>query len=380
MTPNPTSAAEASGPPGPYLEQAPLPTALVDGATHLVRYGNPALCRLIGKPESDIVGRPFCDLIPDRDECRTLLDRVYRTGQSATHTAREHPDRPPNVLTYVMWPAIADNQTIGVMIQVVATWSIHEQTLAINEALLLSALRQHELAEVADSSNIRLKTEIEERKQRERDAVVLTHEISHRIKNNLQIVSALIANEVRRTPAEYAQGYLATQARIGAIAQLYDLISQSRQGPSVPVDAYLREIANTMSASLLGETSGVSIEVEAEALTLDPDRAVSFGLLVNELATNAIKHAFPGGIGRVRLGAERIGDEIELTVADNGVGMVATDPAAPPGRHGADYVTIFVRQLRGVMAVSVVEGEGTIVRIRLPLLGIPSPRADRVGA
>ena len=111
------------------------------------------------------------------------------------------------------------------------------------------------------------------------------------------------------------------QARIGAIAQLYDLISQSSRGRTVAVDAYLREIAKTMSASLLGNTSGIEIEVKAEPLEIDPDRAVPFGLLVNELATNAIKHAFPDGSGHIMLCVEQIGDQIELIVSDDGVGM-----------------------------------------------------------
>ena len=94
--------------------------------------------------------------------------------------------------------------------------------------------------------------DITDRKQRERDALSLTNEISHRIKNNLQIIVGLIAYEARWTAAPCVQGYKAMQARIGAIAQLYDLISQSSRGGTVAVDAYLREIAKTMSASLLG--------------------------------------------------------------------------------------------------------------------------------
>src|SRR4029077_19021809 len=130
--------------------------------------------------------------------------------------------------------------------------------------------------------------DVTDRKQRERDALSLTNEISHRIKNNLQVIVGLIAYEAKWTAAPCVQGYKAMQARIGAIAQLYDLISQSSRGRTIAVDAYLTEIAKTMSASLLGTTSGVKIEVDAEALDIDPDRAVPFGLLVNELATNAI--------------------------------------------------------------------------------------------
>jgi len=222
--------------------------------------------------------------------------------------------------------------------------------------------------------------DITDRKQRERDAKALTNEISHRIKNNLQIVAGLIAHEVRSTATPSIQGYRAMQARIGAIADLYDLISQSSRGETIAVDAYLREIAKTMSASLLGSTSRITIEVKAEALDIDSDRAVPFGLLVNELATNAIKHAFPGGTGRVVLSVEKIGDQIELTVADDGVGMKDKDAAKLPEKRGSDYVAIFVRQLGGTLAASRSEGTGTVVRIRLPLLLVPPEGAEPIAA
>jgi PAS domain S-box-containing protein len=222
--------------------------------------------------------------------------------------------------------------------------------------------------------------DITDRKQRERDAQMLTNEISHRIKNNLQLIVGLIAYEARSMAQPYVQGYNAMQARIGAIAQLYDLISQSSHGQTVAVDAYLREIAKTMSASLLGNNSGIKIEVKAEALYIDPNRAVPFGLLVNELATNAIKHGFPHGIGRVVLSAEQVGDQIELTVADDGVGMKDRDAAKIPEKRGSNYVAIFVRQLGGTVVPSGSEETGTIVRIRLPLLLVPPGDSERVAA
>jgi PAS domain S-box-containing protein len=222
--------------------------------------------------------------------------------------------------------------------------------------------------------------DITDRKQRERDAMSLTNEVSHRIKNNLQVIVGLIAYEARSTAQPSVQGYKAMQGRIGAIAQLYDLISHSSRGLTIAVDAYLREIAKTMSASLLGNTSDIQIEVKAEALEIDPDRAVPFGLLVNELATNAIKHAFPEGTGRVVLSVEQAGDQIELTVADDGVGMKNVDSAKTPEKRGSDYVAIFVRQLGGTILPSVSEGTGTTVRIRLPLLLIPPGGVERAAA
>jgi len=222
--------------------------------------------------------------------------------------------------------------------------------------------------------------DVTDRKQRENDARSLTNEISHRIKNNLQVIVGLIAYEAKWTAAPCVQGYKTMQARIGAIAQLYDLISQTSRGRTVAVDAYLREIAKTMSASLLGNMSGIKIDVEAEPVEIDPDRAVPFGLLVNELTTNAIKHAFPHGSGKIMLCVEQIGDQIKLVVSDDGVGMKDTDPAKSSEKRGSNYVAIFVRQLGGAIVPSKQQLTGTVVRIRLPLLLVPSGGAEPIAA
>ena len=214
--------------------------------------------------------------------------------------------------------------------------------------------------------------DVTDRKQREQDALSLTNEISHRIKNNLQVIVGLISFEAKSTAAPCVQGYRTMQARIGAIAQLYDLISQSSRGRTVAVDAYLREIARAMSASLLGNMSSILIEVEGEPLDIDSDRAVPFGLLVNELTTNAIKHAFPHGHGRIMLRIEKVGDQIELIVADDGVGMKDKDLMASSEKRGSSYVAIFVRQLGGNIIPSEQKATGTTVRVRLPLLLVAS--------
>ncbi len=218
--------------------------------------------------------------------------------------------------------------------------------------------------------------DITDRKQRERDAEMLKNEISHRIKNNLQIIVGLIGYEAKSMPNANVVGYKAMQARIGAIAELYDLISHSGRTGAITADSYLRGIAKTLSATLLGEESNIHIEVDAEALDIDPDKAVPFGLLVNELATNAVKHAFPDGIGRVVLSVKQVGDNIVLSVSDNGIGIVVDTAdaisAKAPERRGLNYITIFVRQLGGTMAPAPAEVSGTTVTILLPRLGAPS--------
>jgi two-component sensor histidine kinase len=350
------------------FDHSPLSMVTVEGAAHIVCYANSAFCRLTDQTSDELVGKPFCAMLPETDECQAQLDRIHRTGQPQTYTRLSSSDTDPVLSSYAMWPVMANDHPVGVVIQVLETAPPHERTLAMNEALMLGSLRLHEITEEVASLNIQLHAEISEREQRERDALLLTNEVAHRIKNNLQTIVALIALEARSAAAPCVAGYQAMQARIGAIAELYDLISQTSRGESVAVDAYLREIARNMAESLLDSTSAIKIDVEAEALDIDPDRAVPFGLLVNELGTNAIKHAFPDRAGRILLGVERIGDQIELTVADNGVGMKDKYTALVPGKHGSDYVAIFVRQLGGTLDLSSSEGAGTTVRVRFPLL------------
>jgi two-component sensor histidine kinase len=80
------------------------------------------------------------------------------------------------------------------------------------------------------------------------------------------------------------------------------------------------------------------------------------------------------------LSVEQIGDQIQLTVADDGVGIKDEDSAKVPEKRGSEYVAIFVRQLGGTIVPSGSEGPGTIVRIRLPLLLVPPGGAERVAA
>ncbi len=342
--------------------------ATVDGAAHLLKVVNSAFCQLLGKGEQEILGKPFHEILVERPSCLASLNRIFRSGKSESYMEQERTDPRPIFWSYTIWPVVADDPAICVMIQVIETAPLYEKTLAMNEALVIGSLRQHELAAIAAFSNMQLRTEAVEHKQRELDALMLTNEISHRIKNNLQVVFGLIGQQAKRASVSCARGYEAIQARIGAIAGLYDLISRSSHSQTVSLDAYLKKIAAAMSASLLGTGSGITIEVKAEAVDIDPARAVPLGLLVNELATNAIKHAFPGVIGAVVLSVRHIGDQIQLDVTDDGIGMNDAHSAQASENHGADYVAMFVRQLGGTLDRLEAKGTGTTVSIRFPLL------------
>jgi PAS domain S-box-containing protein len=148
-------------------ERAPLAMATVEGASHIIRYVNPAFCRLIAQPREQLVGKSFCRMFGEKDKCATLLDRVFRTGDPETHTEQEHTNSRPVFWSYSMWPVMADERPIGVMIEVTRTGQFQDKTLAMNEALMFGPVRQHELTEAVHSANVQLQAEIRERKRTE---------------------------------------------------------------------------------------------------------------------------------------------------------------------------------------------------------------------
>lgn len=151
-------------------EDSPMPMAAVEGAGHIVRYVNSAFGRLVGKAKEELIGKPYGSVVPAGREGRSLLDRVYRTGQAEIHTGREHSSPHPFYWSYAMWPIVAaDGGLMGTLIQVTETTPAHQQATAMNQAVLLGSVHQHELTEEADRLNARLQTEILERNRAEED-------------------------------------------------------------------------------------------------------------------------------------------------------------------------------------------------------------------
>ncbi len=148
------------------MEFAPWPMAEVEGNAHVVQTVNPAFCALLGKGEEELIGKPIAQLFKEGHATHGLLDRVQGSGEAATYveTARNTPG--PIYWSYTCWPLQAkDVRHVGLMIQVTETSTVDEQTKAINEALLISSVQQHELTDVAERLNVQLVKEIAEREE-----------------------------------------------------------------------------------------------------------------------------------------------------------------------------------------------------------------------
>ena len=153
-----------------------------------------------------------------------------------------------------------------------------------------------------------------------------------------------------------------TSRRIHAIAEIHRLLYESPDLSQVDMKAYVERLFRSLAAVYLAQPDQVRCTVEGTPLRLDLRRAVPVGLILNELMSNAFKHAFPRARqGTVSLGLRSADGFIELHVVDDGVGF-SND--APRGSLGLELVRILTEQLNGTVHFST-DG-GTHARVRFP--------------
>ena len=179
--------------------------------------------------------------------------------------------------------------------------------------------------ELADA-NARLEAVVERQS-------VLLREVNHRVANSLQLVSSLVHMQATALkPGEAREALKDTQARISAIMQVHRRLYTSDDVERVDMREYLRSLVSELEHSLPAGGADRAIRLTADAVELATDKAVSLGVIVAELVTNAYKYAYaPDRAGEIRVALEELGPRVRLTVEDDGAGMA---PGASPKGTG----------------------------------------------
>ena len=175
----------------------------------------------------------------------------------------------------------------------------------------------------------------------------LLREVNHRVSNSLQLVSAFVHMQARQLTNEAARQALKdTDRRIQAIAQVHRRLYTSDNVESVAMDEYLAAIGAELEETWSTPEGRREIRIDAEPLHLHTDKAVSVGVIVNELVSNACKYAYPPGqAGEIRVRLAREDDRrFRLVVEDDGVGL--NEGTAPRGSGlGSQLVNAMARSL-----------------------------------
>jgi signal transduction histidine kinase/ActR/RegA family two-component response regulator len=374
------------------MEHSPVPMAQLEGAQHLIRYVNPVFCRLVGKDRDALLDRPFSETIQEGGRCREVFDRVYRTGRADIHTEPEQmPPHPRFFWSYVVWPVLdAEEHTVGIMMQVTETTWFHQQATAMNQRLLLTSVRQQEIAEASIKLNDELERRVSERtkalEQSEARLRVLATELNlaeqrerkrlatelHDYLAQLLVFCRMTLTRARGTglPAT-GEGLLNQTEETLGTALTYCRTLMAELNPPVLHERGLTAGLTWLADNMKRHDLAVTLDVKQSGdLPLPEDRAVLLFQSVRELLINVAKH---GAVKRASVQMTYAEGLLHLVVHDdNGFDLVAAEAPATPSALSSKFGLFSIRErmkaLGGSFDLQSMPGKGTTATLTLPLI------------
>ncbi len=233
-------------------------------------------------------------------------------------------------------------------------------TTEINTKMYLRGDEKRIIAYVRDISEQKKNEQTIKASLREKETLLA--EIHHRVKNNLAIISGLLEMQTFNADEAIVNELRESQSRIQSIAMVHEKLYQSDSFTNIPfgnyIDELFRYIANTYNVN----ENSVKIKKDLDAVSLDVSQAIPCGLILNELITNAYKHAFTETENAViAISLKKEGNRIILRVKDNGKGLPADFEIDQPASLGTTLIRTLVQQLNGELEVSSENGACFII-------------------
>ena len=179
---------------------------------------------------------------------------------------------------------------------------------------------------------------------------VLLKELHHRVKNNLQVISSLLRLQADGVGDErYADMFKESEDRVKAIALIHEKLCGARDLAKIDFGEYTKGLLRDLARSYGARAARIAVRTELEDIALGINQAIPCGLIINELVSNSLKHAFPEGReGEIRIGLRRTGENgIGLAVSDNGVGLAGGPDLREVESLGLRLVTILAEDQLG---------------------------------
>jgi two-component system, NtrC family, sensor kinase len=322
-------------------DASPMPMAGLDGSGHTLRYVNLAFCLLTGKSKDELIGTAFCSIAPWANECMLLLDRVAKTGLADSHTGQDHTSIHPLYWSYAMWPLIGANQShLGIMVLVTEAAQFHQDAVAMNQALLLGSVRQHELTEAAELLNVQLEAAIIVGKKAEealirseklasagRMAAVLAHEINNPLAAIMNLL--FLAQSTGDVPAAVHRYLKMADDELKRIAHITRQTLGFYRESSVPttflVVTLLSSVIDLLQAKVV--STQVIVEKQCDDLLRITTTFGELRQVISNLVLNSLDALGEGGRVTLRASPSRNpvdgSSRIRITIADNGEGIGA---------------------------------------------------------
>lgn len=196
-----------------------------------------------------------------------------------------------------------------------------------------------------------------------REKEVLLKEVHHRVKNNLQVVSSLLFLQSQTVQDEETRRILEeSRNRVKSMAFIHKQLYQSTNVAQIDFSPYVRNLARNLLDSYRTNGNGITLDVHVDEVFLSLDMAIPCGLIINELISNALKHAFLNGPeGQISVDLHRVGEKNVLIVSDNGVGLPGEIDVVSAKTLGLQLVSALVKQIEGRLELT--RDKGTVFKI-----------------
>ncbi|MEX1236822.1 MAG: histidine kinase dimerization/phosphoacceptor domain -containing protein, partial [Pseudomonadales bacterium] len=183
-----------------------------------------------------------------------------------------------------------------------------------------------------------------------REKELLLKEVHHRVKNNMQVISSLlnIQAETIENP-QFANLLGESQQRIKSMSLIHENLYQSDNLLEIDFEDYINMLANSLCRFYTIPGVSIGLDIQVEDVNLDIETAVPCGLIINELISNSLKHAFVGkeGRGTISVSFRNIGCRYVLQISDNGIGLPEDFEPNASSSMGMEIVSILTQQLDG---------------------------------
>jgi len=233
------------------------------------------------------------------------------------------PDAPPVVFV----TASQDSRIAVTALKAGAADYLVKDTLGLLHVAVEGALKQEMIRKARDDAEAEVHASRDRYAALAAEREVLLREVNHRVGNSLQIIASLLHLQANSSNQDGVKAALTNaMGRVAAVAQVHRRLYTSHDLKSVLLNQYLEALLEDLRRSAEGNKMS-RLTLKAEPIEIDPDRAVAIGIIVNELVMNAVKYAYPEGAGPIHIVLSAHGDDLELSIADDGVGLnVKTDP------------------------------------------------------
>jgi two-component sensor histidine kinase len=199
------------------------------------------------------------------------------------------------------------------------------------------------------------------------EKTILLRELQHRVKNNLGFISSLLSLSLNLASDEASHhALLDARSRVHAMAAIYETLAYSDRVDRLDLAKYLGRFIDSLYKGYVVDRDNISIETRLEEHELDPKRAITLGLILNELVTNALKYAYVAGTrGEILIETLTLEDGMELRVSDRGRGLPADLDPASAESLGFTLIRLLVQQLEGKLSIESLPELGTTVRVAI---------------